>query len=167
MKLIDWQLLITHVIAFMLVLVLLRRFAWSPVLRFLEARRARIRAEFEAAEARQQEADALKREYETHLRQIEVESRAKLQEAIAEGNAAAARIRERAQEERRLRLERAEEEVRQLNDAARETLRRRTVELALQAAEKAVRRQLDEPTQRKLIERFIDDLESRPGPQEG
>jgi F-type H+-transporting ATPase subunit b len=166
-KLIDWQLLVTHVVAFLLVLVLLRRFAWGPVLRFLEQRRARIRAEFDEAESRQKEAAALKLEYETHLKQIEVESRARLQEAIAEGHAAAERIRERAQEERRLRLVRAEGEVAQLTDAARETLRRRTVEVALQAAEMAIRREMDDPTHRRLIEGFIDELETRPGPQEG
>jgi F-type H+-transporting ATPase subunit b len=166
-KLIDWQLLVTHVVAFLLVLFLLRRFAWGPVLRFLEARRERIRAEFADAENQRQEAETLKHEYETHLKRIEIESRARLQEAITEGNAAAARIRERAQEERRLRLERAEEEVHQLNDAAKETLRRRTVDVALQAAEKTIRRELDDPAHRRLIEGFIDELESRPGAQEG
>jgi len=61
-KLIDWQLLVTHVVAFLLVLLLLRRFAWGPVLRFLDQRRARIRAEFDEAESRQKEAAAHKHE---------------------------------------------------------------------------------------------------------
>lgn len=167
MKLIDWQLLVTHVIAFLLVLYLLRRFAWGPVLRFLEQRREKIRAEFAEAEHKQQEAAALKREYEVHLKNIEVESRQRLQEAIAEGHAAAARILERAQDERRLRLKRAEEEVRHLADAARERLRRETVALALGAAEKVIQKEMDDPTHRRLIEGFIEELEAGPARHEG
>jgi F-type H+-transporting ATPase subunit b len=166
-KLIDWQLLVTHVIAFLLVLFLLRRFAWTPVLRFLDQRRERIRAEFAEAERRQREADALRLEYETHLKRIELESRQRLQEAVAEGNVAAARIREQAQEERRLRLERADEEVRHLTDVAREGLRRRTVEVALQAAERAIQRELDDPAHRRLIEAFVDELEAQPAKPPG
>lgn len=167
MKLIDWQLLVTHVIAFLLVLFLLRRFAWGPVLQFLEQRREKIRGEFAAAEQRGHEADALKLQYEGHLKNIEIESRQRVQEAIAEGAEAAARIREQAQEERRLRLARSEEEVQALTDAAKETLRQRTVEMALKAAEHMVRRELDDATHRRLIESFIAELESQPAKPQG
>lgn len=167
MKLIDWQLLVTHVIAFLLVLFLLRRYAWGPVLQFLEQRREKIRAEFAAAEQRGHEVDALKLQYEGHLKNLEIESRQRVQEAIAEGNVAATKIREHAQEERRLRLERTEEEVRTLTDAAKETLRQRTVDVALQAAGHAVRRELDDATHRRLIEGFIAELESQPAKPQG
>ncbi len=163
MKLIDIQLLVTHVIAFLIVLWLLRRFAWGRLLAFLEQRRERIRAEFAAIETQRAEVAELKRAYEGHLRNIEGESRERIREAVVEGNAAAARIRERAQEERRQRLVRAEEEVRLLEDAAKETLRMRTVDLAMQAAEKAVAARLDDERQRELIERFIADLETTGG----
>ena len=48
-----------------------------------------------------------------------------------------------------------------LEDSARETLRKRTVELALRAAEKAVQEKLDDPKHEELIGRFIQDLEAR------
>jgi F-type H+-transporting ATPase subunit b len=157
----DWQLLLTHVVGFLLVLWLLRRFAWGPVLAFLEQRRQRIQAEFDSIERQHQEAARLKAEYEDHLRNIEAEGRQKIQEAVKEGNTAAAKIKERAQEERRQRLERASEEVHMLEDSAKETLRKRTVELALRAAEKAVQERLDDPKHEQLIGRFIEDLEAK------
>lgn len=160
MKLIDLQLLVTHVVAFLIVLWLLRRFAWGPVLRLLDARRAAIAGEFDAAAARRREAESLHQEYEGHLARIEIESRERLREAVTEAKGAAARIRERAEEERRLRLERAEEEVRLLEESARETLRRRTADLAVRAAEKAILARLDEAQHRKLMEQFIADLEA-------
>lgn len=160
MELIDLKLLLTHIVGFLLVLWLLRRFAWGPVLGFLEQRRQKIQDEFDAIERQHQEAARLKAEYEDHLRNIELEARQKIQEAVKEGNAAAAKIKERAQEERHQRLERATEEVRMLEDSARETLRKRTVELALRAAEKAVQEKLDDPKHEQLISRFLEDLEA-------
>ncbi len=162
MKLIDISLLITHIIGFGIVFLLLRRFAWGPVLAFLDRRRNLIRDEFDKIEREQTEVAEIKREYQDHLRNIEIEARQKLQEAVSEGNAAAARIKERAQEERRLRLARAEEEVRLLEESAKETLRKRTVELALRAAEKAVHERMDAPKHQELIQRFIDDLSTAP-----
>jgi F-type H+-transporting ATPase subunit b len=159
-ELIDLQLLITHIVAFLLVLWLLRRFAWGPVLRFLEERRTRIAGEFEAIEDQRGEVAAIRQDYETRLSTIDEEARRKVQEAVAEGNALAARLKERAQEERRVKLERAAEEVRLLEDSAAETLRQRTVALALQAAEKAIGERLDEQKHRALIEDFISELES-------
>ncbi len=161
MELIDLQLLLTHVVGFLLVLWLLRRFAWGPVLNFLEQRRQKIVGEFDKIEQEHQAVGRLKAEYEDHLRNIEAEGRQKIQEAVKEGNAAAAKIKERAQEERHQRLERVNEEVRMLEDSARETLRKRTVELALRAAEKAVQEKLDDPKHEELISRFIQDLEAR------
>jgi F-type H+-transporting ATPase subunit b len=159
-ELIDLKLLLTHIVGFLLVLWLLRRFAWGPVLGFLEKRREKIQAEFDAIESQHQEAARLKAEYEDHLRNIDVEGRQKIQEAVKEGNAAAAKIKERAQEERRQRLERASEEVRMLEESAKETLRKRTVDLALRAAEKAVQERLDDPKHEQLMNRFIQDLEA-------
>ena len=161
MELIDLKLLLTHVVGFLLVVWLLRRFAWGPVLSYLEQRRQRIAAEFDKIEQQHQAAAKLKAEYEDHLRNIEAEGRQKIQEAVKEGNAAAAKIKERAQEERHQRLERVNEEVRMLEDSAKETLRKRTVELALRAAEKAVQEKLDDPKHEELISQFIQDLEAR------
>lgn len=161
MELIDLQLLLTHVVGFLLVVWLLKRFAWGPVLAYLEQRRQKIQAEFDRIEQQHQAAAKLKAEYEDHLRNIEAEGRQKIQEAVKEGNAAAAKIKERAQEERQQRLARVSEEVRLLEDSARETLRKRTVELALRAAEKAVQEKLDDSKHEALIDRFIQDLDAR------
>ncbi|MFH1144507.1 MAG: F0F1 ATP synthase subunit B [Candidatus Eisenbacteria bacterium] len=162
MELIDLQLLITHVIAFLLVLWLLRRFAWGPVLQFLERRRAGIAGEFARAAEDREQAETLRRDYEGRLQEVDVEARRRMQAAVAEGHAAAARIKEEAQTQRRQRLERAEDEVQRLEESAREMLRHRTVDLAILAAEKAIAERLDDPSHRRLIERYIDELDAAP-----
>ncbi len=162
MELIDIKLLITHVVAFLLVLWLLRRFAWGPVLGFLEARRTRIAGEFAKIDEERGQVAGLKREYEGKLRDIEEEARARIQAAVVEGNAAASRIKEEAQQQRLQRLSLAEEEVHRLEDSARETLRRQMVDLAIQAAEKAIEERLDDAGHRRLVERYIAELEAAP-----
>ena len=162
MELIDIQLLATHVVAFLLVLLLLRRYAWGPVLAFLAKRRALIAGEFSKIDEQRKEAAALRSDYETRLGEIDAEARRRFQSAVAEGNAAAARIKEEAQQERMRRITGTEEELRRIEDSARETLRRRTVDLALQAAERAISAQMDEAAQRRLIEQAIAELEAAP-----
>jgi len=159
MRLIDVQLVITHVIGFLVVLWLLRRFAWNPVLRLLDQRRERIRADLSAAEEQRAAAEGLRREYEVHLGNIDAEARQRIIAAVAEGNKLKTHIKEQALSERDARLARADEEVRLRVAGVREELRKRTVDLALLAAEKAVRERMDEPRQRELIARFIAELE--------
>jgi len=159
-KLIDFQLVVTHVIAFLIVLWLLRRFAWDPVLRLLEERRNKIQGDLDNAAQERQEAAALAKEYEAHLRNIDAERREQIRQAVAEANATAGRIKQRAEEEARARRERAKDEVRMIEDAAKETLRRRTVDLAMLAAEKAIRERMDGEKHRELIEGFLDRLDT-------
>jgi F-type H+-transporting ATPase subunit b len=164
-ELIDLSVLITHVIGFLIVLWILSKFAWGPALAFLDARRDKIAGEFDDIKRQREEAERLKAEYEAHLRNIESEARKRMQEAVSEGNAAAARIKERAQEERLQRLARAEEEVRLIEESAAEKLRKQTIGLALLAAEKAVHERLDDAKHRELMARFLDDLDRAGGEQ--
>lgn len=159
MQLIDLQLLVTHVIGFLIVLWLLRRFAWRPVLRFLDERREKIDSEFKQIDAERSEVEDLRLEYQAHLDKIELETRREIAKGVVEGKAARKRIEAQAQAERRTKLERAQEEVRMLEDSAAETLRRRVVDLALLAAGKAIRERMDTAKDRELVARFIDEID--------
>src|SRR5437762_10222755 len=110
MNLIDIRMVGTQILGFLLLLWGLRKWAWGPVLAQLEARRKRIADEFAEAGRRQQAADALKAKLEQDLRGIDAQARAKLQEAVAEGQHVAAEIRAQAQKEAQDRLQRAEDE---------------------------------------------------------
>ena len=163
MKLIDLSLLVTHVIGFMIVLWLLKKHAWGPVLSFLDARREGIKAKFDEIDTEKEKAERLREEYEAHLSNIDVERREAIQKAVAEGQAAAGRIKERAEEERKKRLERAREEVQLVEDNAKETLRTRMVEISLHAAEKVLQESLDDAKHQQLLTRFVEDLDSVKG----
>ena len=158
MNLIDVRLVATQIIGFLLMLWLLRKYAWGPVLALLEARRAKIAGAFDEAEKKNGEALALKARYEQDLRGIDAQARQRLQEAVAEGQKVAAEIKSQAQTESTQRLERAGEEIAREHEKAKEMLKEHIISLATRAAEKILRQELDEPAQRRLAGEFIDEV---------
>ena len=156
--LIDIKQVATQILGFLLLLWGLRRWAWGPVLEMLETRRRKIAGEFEEAERRKAEALELKARYEQDLRGIEAQARERIQQAVLEGQKVAAEIRSQAQSEAQQRIARAQEEIVHERDRAKEALKEQIVSLAMHAAEKILRRNLDDPSQRKLASDFIDEV---------
>lgn len=160
--LIDIRLVLTQILGFLVLVWILGRYAWGPVVAQLEARRSRIAAEFDDAARRQREADAQKAKYEQELRGIESQARQRMLEAVAEGQRVAAEIKAQAQADAAARIARAEEEIAHEQEKARELLKRQVAALSIRTAEKILRAKLDEPGQRALVERFIDEVEGTP-----
>jgi F-type H+-transporting ATPase subunit b len=158
MNLIDPKQVITQILGFLLLVWLLRQFAWGPLLGLLEARRQKIAGEFQEAERRKAEADGLKARYESELKGIEAQARQKLMEAVAEGHKVAGEIKAQAQTEAQHRLERANDEIARENEKAKEVLKQRMIALAMRAAEKILRQKLDDASQRQLAAEFVDEV---------
>lgn len=159
--LIDIRLVLTQILGFLILVWILGRYAWGPVVAQLEARRSRIAAEFDEAARRQREADALKAKYEQDLRDIESQARQRMLVAVAEGQRVAAEIKAQAQADATARIARAGEEIVHDEERARELLKQQVAALSIRTAEKILRAKLDEPGQRALVERFIDEVEGR------
>ena len=158
MNLIDIRMVGTQVLGFLLLLWGMKKWVWGPLTAQLEARRQKIAAEFAEAERRQKDADALKAKHEQELRGIEAQARARLQEAVAEGQKVAAEIRSQAQADAQARLERAEDEMAREREKAKELLKEQVIALSLTTAEKILRTRLDDAAQRKLAGEFIDEV---------
>ena len=160
--LIDIRLVLTQILGFLVLVWILGRYAWGPVVAQLEARRSRIAAEFDEAARRQREADALRAKYEQDLRDIESQARQLKLEAVTQGQRVAAEIKAQAQADATARMARADEEIVHDQERAREMLKRQVAALSIRTAEKILRTKLDEPGQRALVERFIDEVDGRP-----
>ncbi len=158
MNLIDWRMVGTQILGFLLLLWGLRKWAWGPLTAQLEARRQRIAGEFAEAERRQKDADSLKAKLEQDLRGIEAQARARLLESVAEGQKVAAEIRAQAQKEAQDRLERAADEMMREREKAKEILKEQVIALSLATAEKILKSNLDDAAQRKLAGQFIDEV---------
>jgi F-type H+-transporting ATPase subunit b len=160
MDLIDFRLVFTQILGFLVLLWALNKWAFGPLLGMLEARRAKIVEEFATAERAMGEANEQKRRYEQELRGIEARARQRLTEAVAEGQKVAVEIRHQAQAEAAHRLERAQDDIARENEKAKEHIKEQMIDLALRSAEKILRQKLDDPAQRRMAGEFIDEVEA-------
>ncbi len=151
--------IVTQIIGFLLVLWLLKRFAWKPLLSMLDQRRSRIKSEFADIEDRKGEMGKLVREYEAKLKEIESLTRVKLQEAAKEGQQMAAEIKENARKEASAMISRAKEELQREVDKAKVELKDEIITMTLRATERMIAEKLDEEKHKGLISDFIDELE--------
>ena len=160
--LVDLPLVLTQVLGFLILLWVLRAFAWGPLIGLLEERRRKIAGEFEEAERRKADAQVLKARYEQDLKGIEAQARQRLLEAVTEGQRVAAEIKTQAHADAAARLARADEEIVHDQEKAREVLKQQVAVLSIRTAEKILREKLDDPAQRRLVERFIEEADTRP-----
>lgn len=159
-NLIDIKLVLTQILGFLVMVWILGRFAWGPIVQGLEARRQKIAGDFAEAERRQREADQLKAKYEQELRGVEAQARQRIQEAVAEGQKVAEEIKAQAHTEAQNRLHRAEEEMARQREKEKELVKEKIVDLSIRTAEKILRAKLDDPAQRRLAGEFIDEVGS-------
>lgn len=156
--LIDPKQVLTQILGFLILLWVMRRYAWGPILASLEARRQKIAGDFDAARQAKADADATKLQLENELKGIEAKARQRLQEAVAEGQKVAGEIRTQAQTEAAARLARAEDDIAREREKAKEMLKEQVISLSMKTAEKILRQRLDDPAQRKLVGEFVEEV---------
>lgn len=150
------------IVTFVILAWLLRRVAWGPLLGALEEREKSIRQSIEQAKSDRGEAESLLAQQRSLLE----EARRERANAVAEGQRDAERLKaeilEAAREQREKLLAQTDAQVQANLRQARDELRRTAADLAIQAAGKLLSRNLDEATQRKLVEDYLADLQDRP-----
>jgi len=157
---VEIQQILTHMVGFLITLWILKRYAWKPILKLLDDRRQNIADEFAGIETKKQETEALLHEYEERLRKIEEEARQRLNEAVAEGQQIAAQIKADAQEDARRVASRSRDELARDVDRARAQLKEDLVAMTVGATERLLREKLDADAHRKMIDRFLSEVES-------
>ncbi|MCX7918924.1 MAG: F0F1 ATP synthase subunit B [bacterium] len=159
----DWSQIVTQIIGFLLLVWLLKKFAWKPILQLLETRRNKIIAEFERIDRTKQEVERLKQEYEQQLKTIDVQARQKILEAVQEGQKIALEIQEQARDDARQLIEKAKQNIDLEIAKAKVELRNEIVNMTLQATEKMILEKLDDQKHRELITQYIGSLENIKG----
>jgi F-type H+-transporting ATPase subunit b len=157
---INWAQLLTNILGFLLLFWGLKRFAWGPILGMLDERRTKIAADFKRAEDDRSQAQALREDLEGQLREVEATARKRIEEATTESNRLAAEIKDEARTEARGILDKAKVDIEHEAAKARVQLRDDIVAMAIKGAEKVLREHLDAAEHEKMVNKFIDELES-------
>lgn len=154
----DAGLIVWIVITFLLLLVLLRKFAWGPITSALSQRETTIAESIAQAEKALAEAKQLQADNTKARREAEAQAQAILREAREE----AERLRGEEVDKTRSQIQQmqdaAQAEIAREKQSALDSLRAEVADLAVQAAEKILRANLDADRQKKIVSDFLGDL---------
>lgn len=150
-----WTLVVFGILVF-----ILRKAAWGPILDLVNAREQGIQSKIDEATSANEEAARLLAEHKEQL----ADARRQSSELIAEGKAAGESVRKEIEEKARVEaqaiVDRARAEIERERDAALDALRKESVELALAAASRLMQENLDQPKDRQLVERYLSEMGS-------
>ena len=152
--------ILTHIAGFLIAFWILKRYAFGPLLKLMEERRERIRADLDHATDTRRAAEKLEADYVERLKNIEAEARQKIQEAVGDGRRVAAEIKDQAHTEARGIIEKAKADLVRDIASAKIQLKEDIVAMTLATTQKLLRESMDDERQRRLISEFIDQVET-------
>ena len=144
---------------FLVLLYLLNRLAYKPILRIFEERASRIKTDLDDAKRMRDEGERDRQTYRDQLNRARDEARAVLEEAAN----VASRIREQAMFDAEATalaiIARARQDIARERDAALKELRGEVATIAIMAATRVVKRSLNTEDARRLVDEALADTE--------
>ena len=147
------------VVIFSLLLLILRAFAWKPVLNAVKTREERIRAAIKSAERAKEEMERLKADNEKIFQEARDERDEILRQARDDKNRIIQEAREKAELEANKLIEHARLIIQSEKETAITQIQKQIAELSVNIAEKILRKNLEsDKTQKELIDRMMKDI---------
>ena len=151
-------------VIFVVLLLVLGRWAWRPMLLALKKREAAIRDSLEEAAATQAEAEATLALYRGQLSAAQQESAAMIEQGRSEALALAENLKQKAEEEAAKLRAQAEHDIVVARDRALEQLTEQVGHLATELAGKIIEKELTVEGHERLLEESLKQLEKRGNP---
>ena len=151
----EAQVLILTWVTFLIVLVILQKYAWKPILAALDAREESIRKSVDEADRIHKELQELDAKKEEILRKADDEARAILSQARQAAREAAKVIEQKTREESQILLDNARREIKSDLAKAREELKVESARIAVTLAEKILDRNLSDKANREFVDSLI------------
>jgi len=151
-------LIVWTIVTFLLLLGILWKFAWNPILGALDARELAIQKTIDDAERLQAEAAAVLAEHQKRLAEARAEGNRIFDEARQAGEHMKHDVLEKARAEAEKVLERAHRQMELEIEQAIQTIRAQAADLALRAAEKIIERALTDADHRRFADEAIEEL---------
>ena len=151
---IFWMLII-----FGIVLFILRKFAWKPILNALKEREESIASALNSAEEAKREVAGLKADNDKIIAEARQEKNAILKEAKEMKDKIIAEAKEKALQEAAKGIELAQRQIQSEKDAAINDIKKQVAELSVMIAEKVLKKELTSKTeQEKMVDGLVDDI---------
>ena len=149
------------ILAFVLLLLVLRKYAWNPILTGLQDRETKIREDLQHAENKHAEAERVLADYHTQLRGIQAEAQTKIDEARRAGEAVKQKLVADAEAHAQRLRERAEREITAAKETALAEVYEKSAVISTQIASKILGRELNADDQQGLVNDSLREFEAR------
>lgn len=147
--------MIFQLVMFLILLALLKKFAWGPLMGIMKTREEHIAGEINAAESSRLEAKKLVEEQRTMLKEARVEAQGLIEGARKQGDVQRDEIIVLARSEAERIKEAAKLEIEQQKEKAVAAIREQVASLSVLVASKVIERELNAKDQDKLINQYI------------
>ncbi len=149
-----WQTII-----FVILIFLLKKFAWSPILKAVNDREQGIKDALDSAEAAKKEMQSLQADNEKIMKEARAERDSLLKEARDLKNSMISQAKDEAKSEAQKIIESANEAILNEKNAAVSDIKKQVVSLSIEIAEKLLKEKLsDDNKQMKIVEDLIKDV---------
>ncbi|WP_153126351.1 F0F1 ATP synthase subunit B [Peribacillus tepidiphilus] len=147
--------IVYQLLIFIILLALLKKFAWGPLMGIMKQREEHIANEIEAAEKSRVEAAKYLEEQRELLKQSRVEAQGLIENAKKHGEEQREEIIMSARAEAERIKEAAKREIEQEKEKAVAALREQVASLSVMIASKVIEKELTEADQEKLINEYL------------
>ncbi len=148
---------------FVIVVLVLGKFAWGPVLKLLQDREAFIHKSLSDAKRDRDEADARLRDYAAKLQTAQAEAVAIIEDARKDAERLRDELRQRARTEADTMIKNAERQIELQTSRAMQQIRQEAVDLSVTIASKLLQRNITREDNERLISDALKQIESGSG----
>lgn len=151
-------LMIWTVITFIVLLLILKKVAWKPILTALDKRESDIKESLAQAEKAKDEARKILEENQANLAKAEEESKKIIEQSRAYAESLKEQMIKDSKEQAKKIVDEAASEIQRKKDSAFEELKGQIVEIAVNAAEKIIRESLDAQKSKQVVDKYLNEV---------
>lgn len=155
----DFWTILFSAINILVLFLFLKKFLFGRINAMLEERAALVQGELDKAKEEAQQAEKLRLEYETAMSGAKEDAKKLMMEAQKNANAQSAAITQQALEEASRIVESTRQELALERERSVASAQNEIVSLAMEAAQKVLGREMDEETNRAIMDAFLDEEE--------
>ena len=152
--------LVAQIVNFLILVLVLAKFAYKPLLKAMADRQARIAGDLASAEKERQAAEQLRLDLQQQMLETRAQAQAVIDKAIKTAEQMKQEILDEARAEHARMLKNAQLEITRQTDAAMAGIRSEVVALTVAAASKIIEKEMNTETNEKLVTDFIEKLDN-------
>ena len=151
-------LIIWTIVTFLILLFILKKVAWKPILSALDQREKDIKDSLEKAEKAKEDAQRILDENQANLAKAEEESKKIIEQSRSFAENLKEQLLKESKEQAKKLIEDAALEIDRKKDSAFEELKDQVAKIAVTAAEKIMKQNLDADKNKRIVDSYLKDI---------